>query len=317
MQIPGVLAAEFSRLGLASGVRAIGSVALEGYVPAPGESVRFQTNQVGPTYFSTVGMTVTRGRSFTERDVKGQPGVAIVNESAARRYFGGTTGAIGKRIDAGGELDFEVVGTVRDARVNGLREAPLPMAFYPLMQWSYFAQVLELRVSGDAMQVGEEVRRMLNAEEPRLLAASHSIQVAAQLDRGLSRDRLVASLAAAFGFVALLLTCVGLYGVLSYAVATRTSELGLRMAIGATATDILRLVLGDGMRVTLIGLLLGLAGAAGLNRLIASLLFGVPPTDTTTLFVVIATITLVAALTCWLPARRATKVDPLVALRCE
>jgi len=316
-QMPRVIAAEVSRLGLAGGVRSVGSVTLEGYVPIPGENVRFLGNQVGPRYFNTVGMTLIQGRSFTERDVKGQPGVAIVNESAARRYFGGVNEAIGKRIDIGVEVDFEIVGVARDARVNSLREAPSPMAFYPLMQWGYFAQVLELRVSGDASLVGEHVRRMLNQEEPRLLANSPSAHVAERLDRGVLRDRLVASLAAAFGFTALLLSCIGLYGALSYAVAKRTSELGLRMAIGATATDVLRLVLGSGMRVTLIGLLVGTLGAVGLNRLIASLLFGVQGTDITTLAVVPATIALVAAATCWLPARRAARIDPLVALRCE
>jgi predicted permease len=317
MQKPGVVAAEVSRLGLASGVRSVGSVTLEGYAPAPGESVRFLTNQVGPTYFSTVGMTLIQGRSFTERDVRGQPGVAIVNESAARRYFGGINEAIGKRVDAGVEFDFEIVGVVQDARVNSLREAPSPMAFYPLMQWAHFAQVLDLRVSGDAVLVGEQVRRMLNQEEPRLLANSRSLHIAERLDRGVLRDRMVASLAAAFGFTALLLTCVGLYGVLSYSVARRTSELGLRMAIGATAPHILRLVLGDGMRVTLVGLLVGTGSAVGLNRLIAPLLFSVQPIDITTLAVVPTTIALVASATCWLPARRAAKVDPIVALRCE
>src|SRR5207253_6912922 len=168
-----------------------------------------------------------------------------------------------------------IVGVVRDARINALREAPAPMAFYPLAQWVSFAQVLELRVAGNAEQVGEQVRRRLNVDEPRLLANSRSVLVADQLDRGLSRDRLVASLAAAFGFSSLLLACVGLYGVLSYAVTRRTPELGLRMAVGATSTNLLRLVIGDGIRVALIGVMIGLVGAVGLNRLVASLLIGV------------------------------------------
>jgi putative ABC transport system permease protein len=193
------------------------------------------------------------------------------------------------------------------------------MAFYPIQQSSVrqFASAMDIRVVGDAAAVGETVRRAIAAMEPRLLADARPVTIAEQLDRGLTRDRLVAYLAGAFGLLALLLASVGLYGVLSYAVATRTSEIGVRMAIGATPGDVLRLVVGDGLRVTALGIVIGTAAAAALTRFIQTLLFGVTPTDTTTYVTVIALLAIVALLASALPARRASRVDPMTALRAE
>jgi putative ABC transport system permease protein len=153
--------------------------------------------------------------------------------------------------------------------------------------------------------------------EPRLLADARPVTIAQKLDQGLIRDRLVAYLAGAFAMVALLLSCVGLYGVLSYAVATRTPEMGVRMAVGATPADVLRLVLGDGLRVTLAGVVIGGIVAVVAGRLIRSLLFGITPSDPSTLFAVIGTLLFVASLASLLPARRAARVDPITALRAE
>jgi predicted lysophospholipase L1 biosynthesis ABC-type transport system permease subunit len=262
-------------------------------------------------------MTIVEGRGLTNRDIAGQPEVVVINEAAARKYFGKTS-PIGKRIGYG-DPKVEVVGVVRDARVNTLRESPVPMAFYPIEQSSVrqFATATDLRVSGDAAAIGETVRRVIASMEPRLLADRRPVTIAEQLDRGLTRDRLVAYLAGAFGLLALLLACVGLYGVLSYAVATRTSEIGVRMAIGATPGDVLRLVVGHGLRVTTIGIAIGTAAAIAGTRFIQTLLFGVTSTDAPTYVGVIALLAIVALLASSLPARRAARVNPITALRTE
>jgi predicted permease len=315
-RVRGVTGAEVSRLGVASGIRSVGSANVEGYTPVPGERVRFMANSVGPTYFATTGMTLVQGRGFTDRDVDGRPPVAVVNESAARRYFGGIEKAIGRRMGFV-DLGIEVVGVVRDARVMSLREAPTPMVFTPILQTRAYAQALDIRVAGEPGQVGEAVRRLIVETEPRLLAYNHPTLVAEALERRLTRDRLVSGLALAFAALALLLACFGLYGVLTYAVERRTREMGVRMALGAAPADLLRMVIGDGLRVTCAGVVIGLLGAIAAARLIESLLFRVAPSDPITYVAVVATLLAVTSLASFLPAQRAARVDPVVALRAE
>jgi predicted permease len=316
-QVPGVHAADVSYCGIASGCRSIGGIRIEGYQPALGEIPRFLENRVGNTYFTTTGMAIVEGRAFTDHDTPGQPEVVVINEAAARRYFGKNS-PIGKHIGYG-DPKTEIVGVVRDARVNTLHEAPVPMAFYSIQQSSVrqFASAMDIRVTGDAAAIGETVRRAIAAMEPRLLANARPVTIARQLDQGLTRDRLVAYLAAAFGLLALLLAWVGLYGVLSYAVATRTSEIGVRMAIGATPANVLRLVITDGMRVTVAGIAVGAAAAVAGTRFIQTLLFGITPTDPTTYAAVSLTLIVVALIASFLPALRAARVDPITALRAE
>jgi predicted permease len=316
-QVPGVVGTDLSYCGIATGCRSIGGIRIEGYDAAPGEITRFQENRVSASYFSTTGMRIVEGRAFNEHDITGQPAVVVINEAAKRKYFGGAS-PIGKRVGYG-ELTNEIIGVVGDARVNTLREEPVPMAFYPLAQSSerQFATAMDLRVNGDAATVGETVRRAIAEMEPRLLANSRPTTIADQLDQGLVRDRLVAYLAGAFGILALVLACVGLYGVLSYAVAMRTSEMGVRMAVGATPGDVLRLIVAGAMRLTAVGIVLGATVAVGAARFIQTLLFGVTPTDGTTYAIVIAVLTVVALAASWLPARRAARVDPMTALRAE
>ncbi len=316
-QVAGVLAADVSFCGVASGCRSISGIRIEEYQPALGEVPRFLENRVGTTYFTTTGMTIVEGRGLTDRDTRGQPEVVVINEAAARRYFGNNS-PIGRHIGYS-DLKTEIVGVVRDARVNTLREGPVPMAFYPIEQPSerQFATAMDVRVSGDAATIGETVRRAIAAEEPRLLANQRPVTVAQQLDQGLTRDRLLAYLAGAFGFLALLLACIGLYGVLSYAVATRTSEIGVRMAIGATPANVLRLIVTDGMRVVVVGIAAGVAVAVAGTRFIQVLLFGVTPSDPLTYAAVCAVLLVIAFVSSLLPARRAARVDPMTALRAE
>ncbi len=314
-QVPGVVDAEIAFLGVASGARSIGSIDLEGYVPGPEEQVRFLMNNVGPTYFDTTGMTLVAGRAFSERDVDGQPNVAVINETAAG-YFGGPTQALGKRLGYG-ELDKEIVGVVRNARVLSLREPPAAMVFYPIFQMLRPAQAVEIRATGDAMAVGETVRRALAEMDARLLAVNRPTLVDDALTRGLTRDRLIAYLAGGFGATALLLACIGLYGVLAYSVQRRTAEMGVRMAVGARPVDVAGLVVRDGLTVALVGVVIGIAAALAVSRAIETMLFDVTASDGATYGAVALTLVITAAFASYLPARRAARVDPMTALRSE
>ena len=313
--IPGVVNAAFSTSGTLSGRQSIGGSEIEGYQPALGEVVRLQENSVGPDYFATTGMVLREGRLFADRDIEsGLAAAAIVNETTARRYFPGRS-PLGKRIGYG-PPDKEIVGVVSDARVNGLREAPRPMVFYPLGHREEFASYLDVRVAADPARVGADLRRAVADAEPRI-AIRNVVAIEDSLERSLTRDRLVAYLASGFGATALLLACVGLYGVMSYAVVRRTREIGVRAALGARPGDLLRLVIADGMRVVIVGIAVGVTAAVAGARLVETLLFGIAPSDPLTYVGVIATLVAAGLVACYLPARRAAGVNPVVALRME
>jgi predicted permease len=312
--VPGVVAADVSYTGIVSGAESIGGTNIEGYQPVPGERVRLQENRVGPAYFQATGMTLREGRLFTDRDVADTPDVAVVNEATVRQYFGGRS-PVGKRLGYS-DLDSEIVGVVADARVNGLRREPVPMVFYPLAQRSQFPRYLDVRASGDPAAVGAAVSRAITDVDPRVRVGRITpIEVA--LGRGINRDRLLTYVAAGFGGLALLLAATGIYGVMSYAVARRTREMGIRAALGATPTAVRRLVLADGMRLVLIGLALGTFGSFAAGRLVQGLVFGIMPSDPATHAGVMVTLVAVGLLACYLPAQRAARVDPAVTLRVE
>ena len=312
--ISGVVAADLSYTGIVSGAESISGNNIEGYQPAPGERVRLQENRVGPGYFAATGMMLREGRLFTDRDADGSTPVAVVNETTVRRYFGGQS-PLGRRLGYGAP-DTEIVGVVADARVNGLRREPVPMAFYPLDQRPRFPRYLDVRAIGDPTAVGGSVSRLLADLDPRVrVDAVRSISD--MLNRGIQRDRALAYVTSAFGLVALLLACIGVYGVLSYAVARRTREMGLRAALGAEAADLRRLVVRDGMRIVVSGVVAGVAIALVASRLIQSLLFGVAASDPMTHAAVAAGLAAAGFCACALPAWRASRVDPASALRNE
>jgi predicted permease len=310
----GVLAADLSYTGIASGAYSISGNNIEGYQPAAGETVRLQENRVGPGYFAATGMILREGRLPNDRDTDGSTLVAVVNEATVRRYFGGLS-PIGRRLGYG-TLDTQIVGVVADARVNGLRREPVPMAFYPLDQRPRFPRYLDIRAIGDPAAVGGSVSRLLADLDPRVRVDSVR-PIRDALNRGIRRDRALAYVASAFAIVALLLACTGVYGVLSYAVARRTREMGLRAALGAEASDLRRLVVNDGMRVVLSGVVAGVAAALVATRLMQSLLFGVAASDPTTHAAVAAGLAAAGLCACALPAWRASRVDPAAALRTE
>jgi predicted permease len=274
-------------------------------------------NVVGPNYFQTMGTTLLRGRDFTEADRKGAPGVVIINETLAARLWPDEN-SVGKRVSvSGAEGPFlEVVGVARDGKYRSLGETPQPYIYQPVLQSYDPKMTLVVRTTGDPRSIVTSVREQIGALDANLPTAEVKT-LREQVDLSLFPSRVAAWTLGGFGVLALLLAAIGIYGVVSYSVAQRTREIGLRRALGAKESDVLRLVLGEGSFVILIGLALGLLLAFAATRMIAGFLYGVAPTDPLTFVMVPLLLGLIAVVACYLPARRATKVDPMVALRYE
>jgi putative ABC transport system permease protein len=281
-------------------------------------------NPIGPDYFRTVGTQIVAGRSFTPADDQDHPGVMIVNESFVRQYFPGEN-PIGRRIKAAQPAriwrnerltSFEIVGVVRDVKSAGLQSAGEPIYYVPAAQAPISDMTVLVRTTSDPTAIVSSVQRTVWAIDPNQ-PVSNVTTLEQVVDDIMAQPRLNMLLMGMFGAVALLLAAVGIYGLLSYAVAQRTREMGIRMALGARVGDVLRLVLKQGMLLALVGEVLGIGGALVLTRLMRGLLFGVTPTDVSIFVVVIGVLTTTALLACYLPARRATKVDPLIALKYD
>ncbi|MGH9855775.1 MAG: FtsX-like permease family protein, partial [Blastocatellia bacterium] len=314
--LPGVEAVSFGNIVAFSDGFWISGATPEGYQPQPGERLAFDFNFISPHYFQTLGARLASGREFTAQDTADAPRVVIVNEATARRYWPGQE-AVGKRIILGRGTQFaEIVGVVRNSKEKGLTEDPRPAIYLPLLQQSVPELTLHARAATDAQTLLAAVRREVQALDATLPVYNLGT-LAQQKDGSLYTERLAATLLTLFGLLALLLAAVGIYGVLSYAVTERTREMGIRLALGARPRDLLKLVVGQGLILTIIGLGLGVGAAFALTRLIEKLIFGVSSTDPLTFVVIPLLLAGVALLACWIPARRATRVDPLVALKCE
>src|SRR5215510_10260566 len=298
---------------------------IEGRVlPPDSRSLSANFIPVGPDYFDTVGVRLVAGRKFTPQDDEDHPGVAIVNESFVKHYFPNEN-ALGQRMKPGppgriwrGQMlvSFEIVGIVHDVKLAGL-EAPSEPAYYlPSSQAPLEDMVILVRTTIDPLTIVGAVRQAVWSIDPNQPIANVST-LEKVVDDSIAQRRLNMLLMGLFGGLAMLLSAVGIYGLLSYAVTQRTQEMGIRMALGARVGDVLKLVLRQGMALALAGEAIGLVGAFILTRLIRGLLFGVTPNDATTFVAVAGVLAVVALLACYLPARRATKVDPLVALRYE
>jgi predicted permease len=309
---PGVVSTAVATCGLMTNCSYTSGFTIEGAQ----SGVLLNNNWVSPTYFSTVGIPLVRGRDFTDRDTTQSPRVAIVSESIARRFFPNQD-PLGKRLGYD-TPDTEIIGIVGDVRPN-LHAEPNAMIYFPTRQPPNFTaspHAIAVRVSENAASTVEMVRAAIQRTEPGLLLDGVSTMSEA-ISRDVTRERMVAYLAGSFAFLALLLACIGLYGVLSYTVARRTQELGVRMALGARPGDLTRMVIGDGSRVVLAGLALGVAVAILVGRLITTLLVGVSAADPLTLIAVGASLIIVTIAAAYLPARRASRIDPAVALRTE
>jgi predicted permease len=258
-----------------------------------------------------------RGRDFAETDRKGAPGVVVLNETLAATLWPGED-ALGKRVSVNGpEGPFlDVVGVARDGKYRSLGETPHPYIYHPQLQSYDPKMTLVVRTTGEPRSVAGAVREQIRALDANLPVADVK-SLRDQVDLSLLPSRLAAWTLGGFGLLALLLAAIGIYGVVSYSVAQRTREIGVRMALGAKEKDVLRLVLGEGLFVIAVGLALGLLCAAAATRVIAGFLYGVGATDPVTFAGVPLLLGFIALGASYIPARRATKVDPLVALRYE
>ena len=286
--------------------------------PPPGQEFIGRYRNCTPDYFRTMEIPVLKGRAFTDQDKAGSPPVIIVNETMAQKYWPDAD-PIGKRVRFNAPLSeapwMQVVGVVKDVKHD--LQIPVTTDYYlPHAQDVWSSMVLVARTKGDPLSVASDMRQQvwsLDKDQPvydvRTMEEVRAFSV--------SLYSFSAGSLGVFAVIALLLAAIGIYGVMSYAVMQRTQEIGIRMALGARAADVLKLVVRNGMYLALIGVVAGLAGAFALTRLLQSLLFGVTPTDAVTFAAVTFGLLLVALLACYIPARRATKVDPLVALRYE
>jgi len=273
--------------------------------------------RVSPGYLRVMQIRLVRGRLLTEQDSATSPPVVLINETMARRFFTDED-PIGKRLDISGPTYMrEIVGVVGDVKQESLRTPTPPQVYEPFSQKPGRSFHVLLRVPANnpaqfAETVRQEVRAIDNAQP-----ISEARPMEAIVARSVTRDRFSALILGAFGCLAVILAAVGIYGVIAYSVAQRTNEIGVRMALGAQGADVVRLALRQGLRLVIIGVVIGLLISAVATRVLAAVLFGISPIDPLTFGAVALLLSLVALLACWIPARRATKVDPLVALRCE
>ena len=275
-------------------------------------------NSVTPGYFLTLGVSVQSGRSFTATDRWGTPVVAVVNETLAKRHFGDQD-PLGKRFAIPGTpfKDVEVVGVVKDSRVRDVRSDTPSLLYMPFAQFPSTEEMkFAVRTTGNSAAVAARIRSELESID-RNLVVDRVETARALVDGTVLQERSLATLTSIFGALGLLLAAIGLYGVMAYSVSLRTVELGIRMALGADRWIVLRMVMRQGLRLVAAGILAGLAGAFVLTRMIASQLFGISAVDPLTLTGVSLSLAAVALIACFVPARRATRVDPLIALRHE
>ena len=317
--LPGVEALSYGTVMPFSGSRYMSSIFVAGRPPMPNEQMAFDASVVGPGYHETMGIQMAQGRGFTDADREGAPGVVIINEALAQRLFPGGN-ALGQKLTTRTDgPPLEIIGITRDIKHHELTEAPVPHFDLPALQrgrYDSYTNVV-MRTSGPAEQLLPTVRSELLALDPSLPLKGIS-PLSTQIDNTLAPTRLASTLISIFGVVALLLASIGLYGVMAWMVSHRTREVGIRMALGAKSGDVLKLVLKQGLVLTLMGVVIGVVAALAATRLIdTQQLYGVSATDPFTFAVIALLLTAVSLLACYLPARRATKVDPLTALRYE
>jgi predicted permease len=298
------------------------SVKPEGYVPQANESMETQAAMITPNYFQTVQIPLVQGRGFTLQDAMSSQRVAIVSETFVNRYWPNQE-ALGKQLNSDLTHEwFTVVGVARDSKVTGLNEKPTPFVYLPHYQISLLEQpggsdmTVIARTTGDPLAMGKTVEQTIHELNSDLVVFNMTTLESSEQIASFPQ-RIAGTFVGAFGLLALVLAAVGIYGVTSYTTRQRTHEIGIRMALGASKDDVLRLVIGHGLRLTLVGVGLGLTAAFALTRYLNSALLGVTSTDAVTFSCVTILLCGVALFACFIPARRAMRVDPMEALRYE
>ena len=291
-------------------------IQIEGQPPAtPGQQNVAKFHSVSAGYFGAIGIDLLEGRLFDEHDTYDARVVGIVNETFARRFLPGEN-PIGKRVNPGDRGWYEIVGVVKDAKFTALREGPMPEVYATYFQGFNPEMTLVIRTESDPRSLIGSIRQeVLEVDKDQPIA--HIQTMTDRISNSVARPRYDATLLALFALVALVLAAVGIYGVISYSVSQRTHEIGIRMALGAQKSDVLNLVLRQGMSLIILGLAAGIAGALALTRVLSNLLYEVSATDPATFIVITLLLAGVGVAACFIPARRAMKVEPIVALRFE
>jgi len=311
--LPGVESAVFARMSpLSYGSYSESPIAVDGYQPPPEEQPTVEYNEVGPDYFVTMGIPLVSGREFTRADNEKAALVAVVNETMARRYWRGKD-PIGERVQVKGRW-MRVVGVAKDSKYQSVRETPKPFFYVPWRQNFSVGGGLYVRTPLSPETMATALAREVHALDGSL-APYEMITMQEQVDRSTSPQKVAVTLVGVLGGLALLLAAIGLYGVMSYAVSQSARELGLRMALGADASNVWGLVMSRGLALIAVGVLLGAAAALGLTRLMGNLLYKVSPRDPLAFGAAFAVMTIAALAACFLPALRATRTDPARALR--
>jgi len=311
--LPGVEAAAYARV-VPLGYDSYSStpIAVDGYEPQPNEQPTAEYNEVSPDYFATMGIPLLSGREFTRADDENAPRVAIVNQTVVARYWRGRN-PIGQRLQVKGNW-VQVVGVAKVSKYYSMDETPRPFFYVPLRQYFAIQPDIHIRTTQPLQTVQTALIREVSALDPNL-ALYEMITLQEQVNRSTSQQLVAVALVVLFGGLALLLASIGLYGVMSYSVSQSTRELGLRMALGAGVSNLLRLVMSRGLTLTAGGVLLGAAAALALTRLLGNLLYQVSPLDPLAFGAALVVMMVTAATSCFLPAWRATRTDPARALR--
>jgi predicted permease len=315
--IPGVQAVTLSNPPLMTGSVNGTWFVVQGRPFSPGPENDINRVRVAPNFFEAMEIPLLAGRPLTERDGETAPKVAVINEAAVRKFFPNES-PLGRHFGPTPENSgqFEVVGIVRDARYNSVRDAPPPTMYVPYAQSPISAMAYEVRTAGEpALAIGS-IREAARQVDPNLPLIDVATQIE-QIERRFAQERLLAQAYILFGGLALLVASVGLFGLMSYSVTRRTNEIGIRMALGAERRQVVRMIMSESLVLVVIGVILGLGAALAGGRLITALLFGVAATDTPTIALAIVVLTGVSAFAGYWPARRASRVDPIVALHYE
>jgi predicted permease len=317
--VPGVTSVTSSRFILLSGSASNGPIAIPGQddVSRLGARNSVYQEMVRANFLNAMEIPILRGRCLDSGDRQNSPKVAVINEALARRFFPAVD-PIGKHFvfPLQRNQEIEIVGIARDAKLHDVRAEAPPTVYLPYLQNEITPMAFEVRTATDPSAVMPLVREAVRQVDEHLPMIGLNTQ-SEQINARLFGERLFAHFTGVFGLIALLLACIGLYGLMLYNVTRRTNEIGIRMALGAQRTNVLQLVMRESLLLVLIGAAIGVLGALAVTRVLANMLYGLAPHDPTTILIAVAMLILFATLAAYIPARRASKVDPIIALRYE